>query len=84
VGVDTLFQSAFKNILINPHMSAIGTAAKRATPQEKYALLQQYVDGGGGTLRVDKAGKLVYGSKQYQDTGIRTPQGGGSTGLSGI
>ena len=84
VGVDTLFQQAFKNILINPHMSAIGSAAKRATSQEKYALLQQYVNGGGGTLRVDKLGKLIYASKQYQNTGIRTPKGGGSTGLSGI
>jgi len=82
--VNKLFQSAFKNILINPHMSTIGTAAKRATAQEKYALLQQYVDGNGGTLRVDRVGKLIYASKQFQDTGIKTPTAAGSTGLSNV
>ena len=76
VKVDELFQQAFKNILINPHMSAIGATAKKATPQEKYALLQQYVSGGGGTLRVDQnTGKLTYASKEYQDKGT-------SSGLS--
>lgn len=51
-------------------MSVIGTAAKRATTQEKYALLQQYVDGGGGTLRYDKnTGKVIYASREVQDKG---------------
>jgi hypothetical protein len=68
-GVNALFQSAFKNILINPKMSVIGTAANRATTQEKYALLQQYVAGGGGTLRLDKTGKLIYASKEFQEKG---------------
>ena len=82
--VEKLFRDAYKNILINPHMSSIGVEAKRETPQEKYALLQQYVDGNGGSLRLDKNGKLVYISAQQQSKGISTPKAGGSTGLSGI
>ena len=82
--IDELFQLAFKNILINPKMGLIGNAAKKATPEEKYELLKQYVAGGGGTLRVDKAGKLIYASKQFQDKGIMPPKGGGSTGIPGI
>jgi hypothetical protein len=68
-GVKALFQEAFKNILINPMMSVIGTAANRATTQEKYALLQQFAQGGGGTLRLGKDGKLIYASKEFQDKG---------------
>jgi hypothetical protein len=83
-GVDELFKAAFKNILINPHMSNIGAAANRLSTPEKYNLVKQFVEGGGGTLRLDKAGKPVYMSKQYQNTGIQTPQSGGSTGLRGI
>jgi len=85
VSVNKLFKEAFKNILMNPMMSVIGTAANRATTQEKYALLQQYVNGDGGTLRRDQnTGKLVYGSKEFQDKGIQTPKGGGNTGIPGI
>ena len=83
-GVLNLFQQAYKNILINPHMRGIGEKAKRETPQEKYVLLKQYVDGGGGSLRIGKDGKLVYISKEQQSKGIRPPEGGGSTGLPGI
>lgn len=84
-GVNALFQTAFKNILMNPMMSIIGDAAKRATTQEKYILLQQYVSGGGGTLRRDpKTGKLIFASKEYQNKGTQMPKGGGSTGLPGI
>jgi hypothetical protein len=67
--ITELFQIAFKNIIINPKMSIIGDAAKKATPEEKYELLKQYVAGGGGTLRVDKTGKLIYASRQFQNTG---------------
>jgi hypothetical protein len=84
-GVKELFQQAFKNILMNPYMSVIGDAANRATTQEKYALLQQYAKGGGGSLRRDQnTGKLVYITKQQQSQGIAPPKGGGSTGLPGI
>ena len=83
-GIESLFQQAYKNILINPKMSIIGNAAKKATPEEKYELLKQYVTGGGGTLRVDKAGKLIYASKEFQDKGIMPPKGGGSTGIPGL
>ena len=84
MGVNNLFQVAYKNILINPHMSRIGQVAKRLTTPEKYALVQQYVQGGGGSLRLDKTGKVVYVTKEYQDKGIGTPKGGGSTGLPGL
>jgi len=68
VSVNKLFKEAFKIILMNPMMSIIGTTANRATTQEKYALLQQYVKGNGGTLRRDEnTGKLVYVSKKFQD-----------------
>lgn len=78
--IERLFQLAFKNILINPHMSAIGIAAKRATPEEKYNLIKQYVEGGGGTLRLDKVThKLVYGSKEFQNKGSVGKMTGGGT-----
>ena len=67
--INRLFQIAFKNILINPHMSGIGIAAKKATPDEKYFMIKQYVDGGGGTLRLNKMGKLIYAPKEFQDKG---------------
>lgn len=51
-------------------MSPIGTEAKRETTQEKYALLQQYVNGNGGSLRLDKNGKLVYITPQQQNKGM--------------
>jgi hypothetical protein len=80
VGVNALFQQAFKNILMNPMMSVIGDAAKRATTQEKYALLQQYVKGEGGSLRRDQnTGKLVYITRQQQSQGTRSQFGQGGT-----
>lgn len=83
-GVNKLFTTAFHDILINPHMSIIGDKARGISTAEKYNLIKQYVEGNGGTLRLDKAGRPIYMSKQYQSTGIQTPQGGGSTGLRGI
>jgi hypothetical protein len=77
--INRLFQIAFKNILINPHMSGIGVKAKIATPQEKYNLLGQYVKGGGGSLRLDKTGKLIYVSKEFQDKGTINKTVGGGT-----
>jgi len=51
-GVDALFQQAFKRILINPKMAAIGRAAATTPVGEKYAALSQFVQNGGGTLRL--------------------------------
>jgi hypothetical protein len=80
VEVDRLFQLAFKNILINPNMGTIGIAAKDATPQEKYNLIKQYVEGGGGTLRLDKiTHKLIYAPKEIQNRGIVSKTVGGGT-----
>lgn len=78
--IERLWELAFKNILINPHMGAIGVAAKSATPQEKYNILAQYVKGGGGTLRT-AGGKVVYAPKEFQDKGtISKTVGGGTRG----
>ena len=79
VEVDRLFQLAFKNILINPNMGTIGVAAESATPEEKYNLIKQYVEGGGGTLRLDKLGKLIYAPKEIQNRGIVSKTVGGGT-----
>ena len=51
-GIETLFQQAFNKILINPKMAAIGRAAKDTPTPEKYEVLNQYVQQGGGTLRL--------------------------------
>jgi len=51
-GIEKLFKQAFQNILINPQMGAIGRAAKTTPPELKYEILQQFVDGNGGTLRL--------------------------------
>ena len=83
-GVSELFTTAFHDILTNPLMSRVGTVAYRASTPEKYNLIKQYIEGNGGTLRIDKAGKPVYMSKHFQSTGTRSPEGGGSTGLTGI
>lgn len=82
--INELFQIAFKNILINPKMSVIGDAAKKATPEEKYKLIKQYVNGNGGTLRLNKNGKLVYMSKEFQGKVTMSPKGGGSTGIPNL
>lgn len=81
VNIDKLFQKAFKNILINPMMGAIGRAAKNATPKEKYDLIQQYVDGNGGTLRIDKGTeRLVYASEDVKNKGVPSGLGGKNYG----
>jgi hypothetical protein len=90
VSVDALFQKAFKNILMNPKMSIIGDKAARLSTQEKYAILQQYAKGGGGTLRIDQGGrgKVVYASTDIQNKGVpsRFTQGGtqGHTEFGGV
>ena len=70
-------------------MSIISDAAKKATTQEKYELLQQYVANGGGTLRRNrKTGKLIFASKEYQGQRVQSQfaQGGtqGNTGMGGV
>ena len=60
-------------------MRGIGIAAKNATPEEKYNFIGQYVEGGGGSLRLDKLGKLIYAPKEYQTKGIISKTVGGGT-----
>ena len=57
--INKLFKSIFKIILMNPHKSIIGTAARKLTIEEKYDLVRQYVAEGNGTLRL-KNGKVVF------------------------
>ena len=78
-GVKALFNSAYKNILMNLRMRTIGDASVRTPIPEKYALLKQYVDGNGGTLRLDSAGKLVYQPQSVKNTATRSAFGSGGT-----
>jgi hypothetical protein len=77
--VNKLFRTAYNDILINPMMSRIGDVASRATTAEKYDLIKKYVEGNGGTLRIGENGRLVYMTKQFQNTGIKSPMSGGGT-----
>jgi len=51
-GVAQLFYKAFQSILNNPQMGAIYNAAKKTPAPERYEILKQYVEQGGGTLRL--------------------------------
>jgi hypothetical protein len=67
--VDKLFIDAYRDILNNQQMGAIGRAAKRTTVQQRYELLKQYVEGGGGTLRLTPdASSVQFAPKQVKDT----------------
>lgn len=87
--VDKLFVDAYHDILINPQMGAIGKAAKRTTVQQRYQLLKQYVESGGGTLRLTPdATSVQFAPKAVKDTATisRFGQGGtqGKTQLGGV
>ncbi len=60
-------------------MSIIGQKANKLTTPEKYNLIKQYVEGNGGTLRLDKAGKVIYASKEIQDKGVKSTFSSGGT-----
>ena len=86
--IEALFQQAFQNILINPKMGAIGRVAKTTAPEVKLDLLQQYVDGRGGSLRLADQNTLRYVPKAEKDaaTHSRFRHGGtqGKTQLGGV
>ena len=87
--IEKLFQKAFRNILVNPKMQAIARAAQKTAPEEKYAILQQYVEGGGGTLRLgDSMDSIIYQPKEVKDAAVhsRFQHGGtqGKTQLGGV
>jgi len=89
IEIEKLFQQAFKNILINPKMGAVAQAAQKTPAEAKYEILQQYVQGGGGTLRLGAdRDTLVYAPKDVKDAAVhsRFRHGGtqGKTQLGGV
>jgi hypothetical protein len=79
--VEALFTSAFRNILNNPSMGRVGRTAKITPINLKYNILKQFVDNGGGTLRVSADGKTVEHQPQSVKnaaTGNDYAGGGGS------
>jgi len=87
--VNKLFVDAFHDILVNPQMGAIGRAAKTTTLQQRYELLKQFVEQGGGTLRLSPDGRgVVFAPKAVQDKATLSQfrQGGtqGKTQMGGV
>ena len=85
--VGKLFYDAFRDILNNPQMGAIYNAAKKTSNLERYNILKQYVEQGGGTLRVGDTG-VVFAPKRVKDVATKSAfsQGGtqGKTQLGGV
>ena len=86
--IEALFQQTFKNILINLNMGAIGKAAKTTPIEIKYNVLKQYVEQGGGTLRLANKNTITFAPKEVKNAAIhgKFRQGGiqGKTQLDGI
>jgi hypothetical protein len=57
--VENLFNQVFSQILTNPQLGAIGRVAKKTPTNVKYEILKQYVETGGGTLRVSDDKTMV-------------------------
>lgn len=72
-GVTKLFVDAYRNILNNPKMGAIGNAARKTTIPQRYELLKQFVQGGGGTLRLTPDGTTVqYASQDVKNRAVQS------------
>ena len=86
--VEQLFQQAFKNILINPQMGAVARAAKTTPLEVKFDILQQYVQGKGGTLRLADRETVQYQPQEVKDAAVHSKfrHGGtqGKTQLGGV
>jgi len=70
-GVEALFAAAFRNILINPSMGAIGRASKTTPINKKYDILKQYVDNGGGTLRLADSKTVKYAPQSVKNAATK-------------
>ena len=70
--VEALFQQVFKNILINLNMNAISKAAKTTPIEIKYDVLKQYVEQGGGTLRLADQNTIKFASKEIKNAAIHS------------
>lgn len=85
--VTKLFYQAFRDILNNPQMGAIYNAAKQTSTEERYNILQQYVEQGGGTLRIGSDG-IVFAPSTVKNAATKSAftQGGtqGKTRLGGV
>jgi hypothetical protein len=76
--VNKLFVQAFKQILTNPQMGAINRVARSASIPERYELLKQYVEQGGGTLRI-AGNKLIYAPASVKSAATKSDFGSGGT-----
>jgi len=86
--VNKLFYRAFQDILNNPKMGAIYNAAKKTPLPQRYEILKQFVETGGGTLRIGDGEGVIFASQAVKNAAIpsRFTQGGtqGKTQLGGI
>ena len=77
--VEKLFKQAFNDIMINPRAQAIAIAAGTTPIETKYDILRQYVENGGGTLRLLDRGTVKYEPQQTKDAATRSQFAGGGT-----
>ena len=79
-GVENVFKQAFKEILVNPKMGAIARAAQTTPTEMKYNILQQYVEQGGGTLRLGSDVNTVeFAGKDVKSAATPSKFSGGGT-----
>jgi len=78
--VTKLFIKAFAEILTNPQMGAIGRAARNTTNDQRYQLLKQYVEGGGGTLRLAPDNtSVIFAPQALKNIATKSEFGSGGT-----
>jgi len=78
--VEALFVSAFRDILNNPQFTTIGRAAKTTPTNLKYDILKQYVEQGGGTLRLANSKTVKFAPDSVKQDATPNPFAGGGTG----
>ena len=78
-GVNKLFYQAFRDILNNPKMGAIFNAAKKTPLPERYEILKQFVEQGGGTLRTSAGEGVVFAPKDVKNAAIPSAFSSGGT-----
>ena len=73
-GVEELFRGAFSEPLTNPKMGVLKRAAATTPTEEKFTILQQYVDNNGGTIRLTSDNRRVqYAPKSVSDKAKKSP-----------
>lgn len=77
------FNEVFNLILTNPQMGAVARAAQKTPINVKYDLLKQYIEQGGGTLRINKEGGLILAPESLKSTATKSQfRSGGTKGLT--